>query len=104
MMDFFIRFVVVCMTLSLGACAHSKQEVVSENEAARLDRGLVKESVIFEPGTKEGAVVPDLSSPRLRAILVPEHIENGRLVEKHREWQLEGDVLILGTPAPKDGK
>lgn len=99
-----IRFIGVGMALAVSACAHSKPDTVPENEAVRIDRKLVREAVVFEPGTKDGAVVPDLSAPRIRAILVPEHVENGRLVEKHREWQLEGDVLILGTPQAKGGK
>lgn len=88
------------LSLLCSACAHEKQntETVSPDEAAKLDRKLVKESVVFEQGTKEGAIVPDISSPRLRAKMVPEHIENGKLIECHREWELEGDVSILGIP------
>jgi hypothetical protein len=103
-MKYFIQLGAVCIALNTTGCAHAKGETVPENEAARISRKLVRESVIFEPGTQDGAVVPDISAPRLRAMLVPEHVENGRLVEKHREWQLEGDVLILGTPALAGGK
>ena len=93
----------VGLAIALSACAHTKPDGVAAGDASRVDRGLVRDSVIFEPGTKDGAIVPDVSAPRLRAMLVPEHVENGRLIEKHREWQLEGDVQILGTPAPKGG-
>jgi hypothetical protein len=79
-------------------CATSKPPEVTPDQAAKLDRKLVKEAVIYEPGTEQGAVVPEISAPRLHAIAIPEHIENGRLVEKHREWILEGNVSILGIP------
>ena len=93
-------FCVAVMPLTVG-CSHSQTRPVSEDEAVRLDRTLVKDSVVYEVGAKDGAVVPDISAPRLRAIMVPEHQENGRLIEAHREWALEGDVAILGTPKPQ---
>ena len=33
------------------------------------------------------------------AQLVEEKIEGNRLIERHREWILEGDVSLLGIPA-----
>lgn len=97
----FIRLGAAVLMLSVSGCAHTKPDEVKESEAARINRALVKDAVVFEPGTQDGAVVPDLSAPRLRAILVPEHVDNGRLIEAHREWQLEGEVMFLGIPAPK---
>jgi hypothetical protein len=90
----------------LGACAHSKPEVVTEEEAARLDPKLVRESVVFETGTRDGAAVPEISAPRLRAVWVPETItDNGKkVVESHREWVLEGDPIILGIPKNSPSK
>lgn len=97
MRNFITVLTAAALVISLG-CAHSKVAPVSEDEAARIDRVLVKDAVVYEAGAKEGAVVPDISAPRLRAIWVPERIENGRLIEAHREWLLEGDVTILGIP------
>ena len=88
----------VAVAVLASGCAHNKLEKVSAIEAARLDKELIKETVVFEPGTEEGAVIPEISAPRLRARRVPERIENGKLVEAHREWLLEGDVVILGIP------
>lgn len=31
--------------------------------------------------------------------MVEEHIDGNRLIERHREWILEGDVQLLGIPA-----
>ena len=80
--------------MAAAACAHESVNSVSDAEASRIDRTLVKDTVVYEPGAKEGAVVPDISAPRLRAIEVAERIENGRLIEKHREWIVRrfGDV------------
>ncbi len=91
------------MTLILASCAHNKptDETISPENAAKFNRKLVRESVVFEDGARDGAVVPNVSAPRLRAVIVPEHIENNRLSEKHREWILEGDVSLLGIPNEK---
>ena len=89
-----------CATLGAG-CASSQTNNVSPDQAAKLDRRLVKDAVVYEPGTEKNAVVPEISAPRLRAIWVPERVENNRLVEAHREWLLEGDVTILGIPNKK---
>lgn len=89
----------------ISGCAHKKtQDEVSINEASRLDKRLIRDAVVFEQGTKDGAIVPEISSPRIRAIWVPEKIEsNGtRLIEAHREWILDGDVTLLGTPQKKE--
>jgi hypothetical protein len=86
------------MAFAAVGCAHRQIEKIASPEAARLDQELVKETVVFEPGTEEGAVIPEISAPRLRARKVPEKIEGGKLVEAHREWLLEGDVVILGIP------
>ncbi|MGK5083426.1 hypothetical protein WDW37_08965 [Bdellovibrionota bacterium FG-1] len=65
---------------------------------AKLGTDAVQEAVVFEPGTKDGAVVPEISAPSLRAIIVEERIEGNRLIERHREWILEGDVQLIGIP------
>lgn len=98
-----IRFLAIGLLVCAMACAHSQEVPVSEADAARLNKRLVREAVVFEPGTKEGAVVPDLSAPQLRAIWVPERVENNRLIEAHREWLLEGEVGLLGVPKPQKG-
>ncbi|MCM0606261.1 MAG: hypothetical protein KA715_09235 [Xanthomonadaceae bacterium] len=91
--------------LAFTGCAHTRsQEVVPPDEAARLSRQLVRESVVFETGAKAGAVVPEISAPQLRAVMIPEKIENNRLIEAHREWILEGDVSLLGIPQEKEAK
>jgi hypothetical protein len=74
---------------------------VSPEEAARINHKLVRNAVTFGPGADNGAVVPDVSAPCLRAELVPEHLEDsGRtLIEKHREWHLNCDVQLLGIAA-----
>lgn len=84
--------------LSLMSCAHSKVETVDPNEASRIDRKLVRDAVVFETGSRDGAVVPEISAPQLRAIIVEEHIDGNRLVERHREWVLEGESVLLGIP------
>lgn len=97
-MNRILKFVALAALIGVAGCAHNKVEPVSEADAARLDRTLVKDTVVYEGSAKDGAVVPDVSAPRLRAIWVPERQENGRLIEAHREWLLEGDVVILGIP------
>ena len=92
------------MPLVLTSCAHSKSDTVTAEDAARIDRKLVRNTVIFEPGAKEGAVVPDVSAPQLRAVIVEERIEGNRLIERHREWLLEGDVALLGVPVAQSKK
>jgi hypothetical protein len=87
-----------------AGCATTKQNEVSPDQAAKLDRRLVKDAILYEPGTEQGATVPEISAPRLHAILVPERVENNRLIERHREWILEGDVTILGIPKKAQGK
>ena len=84
--------------LGLAACAHTSASRVDTTDAVKLDKKLVRESVIFEADAKNGAVVPEISAPRLRAVWIPERTENDRLVEAHREWILDGDVTILGIP------
>ena len=91
----------VLLSLMFVSCAHGPANSASPEEAARLDRKLVKETVVYEPNAKEGAVVPDVSAPGLRAIWVEERIEGQRLIEAHREWLLEGDVTLLGIPKTK---
>ena len=88
----------VAFVVTFAGCAHGSASGVAPEDAAKLDRKLVRDAVVFDPGTKDGAVVPEISAPSLRAMMVPEHVENNRLVEKHREWVLEGDVAILGIP------
>ncbi len=95
---FLCGFSAVFLVALGSACAHQKVENASPEEASRIDRKLVKESVVFEPGAKDGASIPDVSAPRLRAIWVEERIEGNRLIEAHREWLLEGDVTLLGIP------
>lgn len=80
----------------LMACAQNR--VAGPNTDAKLDRSLVRDAVVFEAGAKDGAVIPEILAPRLRAIFVEEKIENNRLIEAHREWLLEGEAQILGIP------
>lgn len=96
------KLIVMSLAFASAGCAHSKMSSVSEAEAAKLDRKLVRDSVVYESGTKDGAVVPEISAPGLRAVWVEERREGNRLIEGHREWVLEGDVMILGIP--KEGK
>ena len=79
------------------SCAH-REAKVDPKDAARLEPQLVRETVVYGPGSEQGAVVPDISAPRLKAEWISERVENGRLIEAHREWVLEGDVIILGSP------
>lgn len=94
---FDFKLILWSLCFVMGACAHGEKKV-DPKDAARLDPKLVRETVVYEPGAEAGAVVPEISAPRLRAIWVPEKVENGHLTEAHREWQMEGDVVILGTP------
>lgn len=96
-----VKLAVVGWMVALVGCAHSRGGV-SESEALKLDRKLVKEAVIYGPGTKDGSVVPEVSMPGLRVEMIEERREGNRLIERHREWILEGDVTILGIP--KEGK
>lgn len=90
-----------CGLVLLSGCAHKSVDSVGTPDAARIDRKLVRSAVVFDPGAEDDAVVPDVSSPRIRAVIIPEHIDdNGtRLVERHREWLLDGSVVLLGTPS-----
>lgn len=89
---------VVPIVLLLSACSHSQAVKDGSESRAKLGQEVVREAVVFEPGTKDGAVVPEISAPSLRAIVVEEKIEGNRLIERHREWILEGDVQLLGIP------
>ena len=94
-------YLTMLLALTAISCAHNKMpndEDVSPDEAAKFNRKLVRESVVFEPGSKDGAVIPDVAAPRLRAVMVPERVENNRLIEAHREWLLEGEVSLIGIP------
>lgn len=93
-----MKYILFILSIVFAACAHKAPEKVPPAEAARLDKNLVRNTVVFEPGAEAGAVLPDISAPRLRATLVPEKIEGNRLIEKHREWTLEGDVILLSIP------
>lgn len=85
----------------LSACSHgSTVSGGREGDANHptLAPEIVQDAVVFEPGTKDGATVPELSSPSLWAVMVEEKIEGNRLIEKHREWILQGEVQLLGIP------
>lgn len=97
-MKIFKQMISLIITISAAGCAHVQTQEVSARDGAKLDRKLVRDAVVFEDGAKDGAVVPEVSSPQLRAIMVPERVENNRLIEAHREWILDGDVAILGIP------
>lgn len=86
------------ITLGCAGCAHGRAENVAPEDAARINRKLVRNAVSFGPGAEDGAVVPEVSSPCLRAEMVPERTETNRLIEKHREWVLDCDVRLLGIP------
>lgn len=86
------------------ACATPSANDATPEQAARIDRKLVKDAVVFEPGAEDGAVVPEISAPCLRAVIVPELREPKRIVERHREWILDCDVSLLGIPQKKTGK
>ncbi len=97
--------IMMVLLVGMGGCAHlPSDQSVPPSEAARLDRSLVRNAVTFDPGTELGAVVPDVSAPSLHAIWVDEHREGNRLVEAHREWLLDGQVLLLGIPKPTPKK
>ena len=83
-MNKFIQISSLIVAISLVGCAHTPTSEVAPEDAAKLDRKLVKDSVVFEDGTKDGAVVPEISSPRLRAVLMPERVENNRFVSSCR--------------------
>lgn len=93
-----IAALIIFSFCSVFGCAHKSADKVSPEQAAKLEQNLVRDAVVFEVGTKDGAVVPEISAPRLRAIWVGERIEGNRLIEAHREWILEGDVTLLGIP------
>jgi len=95
---------VAAVLCSVVGCAHQPIESVSKEEAARIDRRLVRNAVNFAPGSESGAVVPDVSSPCLQAEIVDEKIEGNRLIEKHREWTLGCDVRLLGIPKVAERK
>ncbi len=97
----FAKFVGLISLLGLGACAAPAVNDATPEQAARIDRKLVKDALVFEPGTKEGAIIPEISAPSLRAIWVEEKRDGNRLLEAHREWILEGDVSLLGIPKKK---
>lgn len=92
------HMIILIMITNTVGCAHVQPQEVAARDAAKLDRKLVRDAVVFEDGAKDGAVVPEISSPQLRAIMIPERVENNRLIEAHREWVLDGDVAILGIP------
>lgn len=96
----FLCLIWILIVFGVSGCAHKTPAPVSDQEAARLNRNLVREAVVFEPGSEQGAIVPDVSSPRLRAKWIEEHRENNHLIEAHREWFLEGDVVLLNIPKP----
>lgn len=80
------------------ACAHRGAVKEGYQNQSKLDSEVVQEAVVFEHGSKDGAVVPEISAPSLRAVMVEERIEGNRLIERHREWILEGEVQLLGIP------
>ena len=73
----------------LSACAQGRVAGEKHGSDVKLGQDVVQGAVIFESGAKDGAVVPEISSPRLRAIMVEEKIE-GAL--EH------GSVLCLKKP------
>lgn len=96
-----IIFAAIGSMFILVGCAHKNPNTVSSQDAARLNRELVSQSVVFESGTETGAVVPDLSSPRLTAKWIEAYQEGNLYHEAHRAWILDGDVRILGIPKEK---
>ena len=96
----FLKLFCAAMAFIITGCVHHATENTSAAEAVRLNPRYVRNAVVYDTGAEEGAVVPELASPQLHAIMVEEHIENGRLIERHREWAVEGDVSILGIPKP----
>ncbi len=100
-----IRGMWIVLGIGLSACAHTEPNgAVPINEAARLERVLIRNSVTFDPGTEQGAVVPDVSAPSLHAVWVEEHREGNRLIEGHREWLLDGQIVLLGIPKSAPNK
>lgn len=87
----------------MSACSHGGAAGAGREDRAKIEPEVVREAVVFEPGTKDGAVVPEISAPNLRAIIVEEKIDGNRLIERHREWILEGDVQLLGIPKAAKG-
>ena len=79
-------------------CAHGGAEKEKRGVEIKLGPEVVQGAVTFEPGTQDGAIVPDISAPRLRAVMVEEKIEGNRLIERHREWLLDGEPRLLGIP------
>ena len=86
------------IVLFMTGCAHGG--VAKEKPGVEIQLGpeVVQGAVTFEPGTQDGAIVPEVSAPRLRAIRVEEKIEGNRLIERHREWVLDGEPRLLGIP------
>lgn len=82
----------------LSACAQGRAAGEKHGSDVKLSSDVVQGAVIFEPGTKDGAVVPEISAPQLRAVMVEESIVGNRLVERHREWILDEKVQFLGIP------
>lgn len=70
----------------------------TEGPEVKLGSEIVQGAVTFEPGAEVGAVVPEISAPRLRGMMVEEKIEGNRLIERHREWLIDGEVQLLGIP------
>lgn len=93
----------LCLMIAVGAgaCAAPAVNDATPEQAARIDRKLVRNAVVFGPGAEDGAVVPDISTPCLRAVIVDEERTPKKIVEKHREWYLECDVSLLGIPKKK---
>lgn len=101
-MKIFKAMSVVAITAALVGCAHGQTSSVEPEDAAKLDRKLVKDAVVFDPGTKDKAVVPEIAAPGLRAVFVARHLEGPRhLVGEHVDWFLDGDVSILETESQK---
>ncbi len=82
----------------VSACAQGRAAGEKPEASLKLSPEVVQGAVTFEPGTKDGAVVPEISAPRLRAIWVPEKVDGNRLIEAHREWEMQGEPQLLGIP------
>jgi hypothetical protein len=93
---------IVIMAVTMWGCSHGRAVRPDGESPSRLGPDVMREAVVFEAGTKDGAVVPEISAPSLHAVIVEEKIEGNRLIERHREWILEGEVQLLGIP--KDSK
>jgi hypothetical protein len=100
----FLKVVLFSLSVCIVGCAHQKVSPVSAQDAARLDRKFVRESIVFEDGTRDGAVVPELSAPGLKARWQDEYIDGNVLHEAHRVWELDGEVSFIGIPKPKPRK